>query len=210
MWRMNGVGQLDEVMSIPLRVGGVRVVESSEYSSFIWTAHTDPTLRLWTLNEPAQPIQNYTHHTMGVEDIAWSPFDGEEMVSAGKDSSWALWTMALSEPVFSVNHEARMPMLGVAFHPQNPAILFASPLDGQTEIWSLADRKRVYTLAPPEDAVFSSMAVSAYDENLFAVANESGYVQLWDLRNVRKPRRTFRAHGVPISDIKFRCNTVCV
>jgi hypothetical protein len=58
-WRQNSVGQLEELQSVGLSVGGTSVKESSQYQSFIYTSHTDPVLRLWTLNDLRKPIKRY-------------------------------------------------------------------------------------------------------------------------------------------------------
>eukprot|EP00698_Gefionella_okellyi_P017443 TRINITY_DN50_c0_g1_i1.p1 TRINITY_DN50_c0_g1~~TRINITY_DN50_c0_g1_i1.p1 ORF type:complete len:317 (-),score=44.99 TRINITY_DN50_c0_g1_i1:699-1649(-) len=204
VWRSNAIGTVDEVFSAPMPVGGVRCVESSEHQSFVLTAHTDAMLRLWSLNEPEHALRSFKYHKMGLEDVAWSPFDGDSFVSASKDTSWAMWALTNDEsPVVSKTHDAAMPILGVAYHPQNPALLITAPLDGCLELWNLDDTRRVYTLAPPQDVVFSSMSLNRYDENLLAVANEAGFVSLWDLRNVRQPATTFQAHAAPVADVKF-------
>lgn len=57
-----------------------------------------------------------------------SPFDGNEFVSCSKDSSFAVWGVTESEPVFTENNEGMFPMLGVQYHSQNPSLLLAAPL----------------------------------------------------------------------------------
>lgn len=127
-WRLNDEGTLDEVQSVALSTGGVMVRESSGYDSLLYTAHTDPVLRLWTLNELRKPIKRYQFHSMSIEDLAVSPFDPEEFVSCSKDSTFAVWTTTESEPVWAASNDANLPMVGVSYHPQNPSLLLAAPL----------------------------------------------------------------------------------
>nr|QRZ58751.1 Gsp-co-occurring protein 2a [Malawimonas jakobiformis] len=202
-WRLNSLGTLDEVLSTPMRVGGTKVVESSEHESFLLTAHTDPVMRLWALSQPSEPAKRYLYHTMEVEDVQWSPFDGEEILSAGKDTTWALWSLAATDPVFVARHDSAMPYLAARFHPQNPALLVTAPLDGKLEMWHADDRERIYTLSPPEDVVFAAMTLNAYNENELVMATDAGQLLLWDLRAMQKPRAVHAAHAAPIAEIKF-------
>lgn len=204
-WRMNDEGTLDELQSVALPTGGVMVRESRgpHSDALLYTAHTDPTLRLWTLNELRKPIKRYHFHDMSVEDLAVSPFDAEEFVSCSKDSTFAVWTATESEPVWAASNNASMPMVGVAYHPQNPSMLLAAPLDGKVEIYSREDRKRANTILPPDEMLFSCMDVSPYNEYLLAMADENGHVYLWDLRRLRRPIDHWQAHSLAVSQIRF-------
>ncbi|KAL0483928.1 MSI2, partial [Acrasis kona] len=202
-WRLSTTGQLDEIQSVGLETGGVCLSESSGFSSFIYTGHTDPILRLWTKNNLVKPIKRYTYHNMSAEDLSTSPFDSEEFVSCSKDSSFAMWTMTESEPIFTAVNEASYPMLGVTYHPQNPSLLIAAPLDGRLELWNREDRKRIYTITPPDDLIFSCMSINPFDEYNMAVADETGHTYMWDLRKLRRPVHHFQAHSLAVSQIKF-------
>eukprot|EP00761_Pharyngomonas_kirbyi_P010202 gb/GECH01010220.1/.p1 GENE.gb/GECH01010220.1/~~gb/GECH01010220.1/.p1 ORF type:complete len:300 (+),score=65.38 gb/GECH01010220.1/:1-900(+) len=202
-WRINELGQIDDVMSLGLKSGGVQIRESSTYDSFIHTAHTDPVLRLWTLNKFTQPIKRYTFHTMEVEDLSISPFDGEEFLSCSKDSSFALWNIADSEPLFAATNESKTPMISVMHHNQNPELFFAAPLDGRVELWNHQERKKVYTITPPDDIMFASMDINKYNEYMLSIADENGYVYLWDLRMLKKPVSHWQAHSLAVAQVKF-------
>jgi WD40 repeat protein len=140
---------------------------------------------------------------MSAEDLSVSPFDPEEFTSCSKDSSFAIWTMTESEPIFAATNDASYPMLAVNYHPQNPSLLLAAPLDGKIELWNKQDRKRIYSIMPPDDMLFSCMAVNPYDEYSMAVADETGHVYLWDLRRLKKPTQHWQAHSLPICSIKY-------
>ncbi len=47
---------LDEIQSVGLGVGGISIKETSKYPSLLVSAHTDPILRLWDLNNLKKPI----------------------------------------------------------------------------------------------------------------------------------------------------------
>jgi histone-binding protein RBBP4 len=202
-WRLTNTGQLEELQAVGLETGGVCLAESSGYSSFIYTGHTDPVLRLWTKNKLVKPIKRYTFHNMSTEGLSVSPFDPEEFVSCSKDSSFAMWTMTESEPIFAAVNEASYPMMAVQYHSQNPSLLLAAPLDGRIELWNRQDRKRIYTITPPDDMIFSCMDINLYNEYQMAAADETGHVYLWDLRRLKKPVHHFQAHSLAVSQIKF-------
>ncbi|EFC45283.1 predicted protein [Naegleria gruberi] len=202
-WRLSSVGQLDEIQSVGLDTGGVCVSETSHYDSFLITGHTDPILRLWTLNELRKPIKRYTHHNMSVEDVSVSPFNGNEFVSCSKDSSFAIWDIAESEPIFSANNESSFPMLGVTYHSQNPSLLLAAPLDTRIELWDRQEQKKLYTITPPDDIIFSCMSINPYNEFMLSVGDEQGMAYIWDLRSLKKPIHSHQAHGLAVSQIKF-------
>ena len=110
-YRLSATGQLDEIQSVGLTMGGIGLAQSSKHSSFLISAHSDPVRRLWSLNSMEQPIKRYTFHNMSAEGIDVSPFDGEEFVSCSKDSSFAIWTMSESEPIFAATNDAAFPVL---------------------------------------------------------------------------------------------------
>lgn len=202
-YRFSASGQLDEIQSVGLPTGGVGMAQSSRYSTFLLTAHTDPVLRLWNLDQLTQPVKRYTFHNMSAEDVQVSPFDGEEFLSCSKDSSFALWTMTQSEPIFASTNEASFPFLSSQYHPQNPSLFVAAPMDGRLELWDRKELKRIYTVTPPEDLIFSCMAFNAYNEFMLSVADEYGHVYIWDLRQLKKPVYHFQAHGLAVCQMKF-------
>jgi len=61
-WRLNSIGQIEELQSVGLQTGGTQVCESHEHDSLLVTAHTDPVMRLWTLNTLRQPIKRYVQY----------------------------------------------------------------------------------------------------------------------------------------------------
>ncbi len=199
----SGGGQLEEVESVGLSTGGVSLAQSSTYGSLLITAHTDPVLRLWNLSQLTQPVKRYTFHNMATEDVQISPFDGEEFLSCSKDSSFALWSMTESEPVFASMNESSFPFLASQFHPQNPSLFITAPMDGRLEMWDRKELKRIYTVTPPEDMIFSCMALSPYNEYMLSVADEYGHVYIWDMRQLKKPVYHYQAHGLSVCQIKF-------
>ena len=50
---------MEELQSVGLQTGGTQVCESHEHDSLLVTAHTDPVMRLWTLNSLRQPIKRF-------------------------------------------------------------------------------------------------------------------------------------------------------
>jgi WD40 repeat protein len=202
-YRTNMSGTLEEVQAVGLNTGGVSLAQSSSYSAFIVTAHTDPVLRLWTLNQLQQPIKRYTFHNMSVESLDYSPFDGEEFISCSKDSSFAIWKLTESEPVFAATNDASFPVLSTQYHPQNSSLMIAAPLDSKLELWDRQELKRVYTVTPPDDLIFSCMAFNQYNEYMLSVADEYGHVYIWDLRQLKKPVCHFQAHGLSVCQMKF-------
>lgn len=117
-----------------MAVGGTSIRESSTYQSFIYTSHTDPVLRLWNLNDLRKPVKRYTYHTMAVEELAVSPFDGEEFASCSKDSTFAIWTMTDSEPIFTYSNESSFPIMSIQYHFQNSSLLLVAPLDSKIQV----------------------------------------------------------------------------
>jgi WD40 repeat protein len=202
-YRISATGQIDEIQSVELSTGGVSLAQSSKYDSFIFTAHTDPVLRLWSLKSIQKPIKRYTYHNMSVEGLEVSPFDGEEFISCSKDSSFAIWNIANSEPIFAATNEASFPVLATQYHPQNPSLFVAAPLDARLELWDRQELKRVYTVTPPDDLIFSCMAFNSYNEFMLSVADEYGHVYIWDLRQLKKPVYHFQAHGLSVCQMKF-------
>lgn len=50
---------MDEIQSVGIPTGGTAICESSKYSAFLFTGHTDPVLRLWTKKNLKNPIKRY-------------------------------------------------------------------------------------------------------------------------------------------------------
>ena len=140
---------------------------------------------------------------MSVEEINTSPFDGEEFISCSKDSSFALWTMTESEPIFSSVNKSSFPVMSAQYHPQNSSLLLVAPLDSKIELWNNEEKRKIYTINPSDDILFSSMATSPYNEFWLTIADENGKVFLWDLRRLKKPISKWQSHGLSIPQIKF-------
>lgn len=75
--------------------------------------------------------------------------------------------------------------------------------DSKIELFNREDRKKVNTIVPPDDILFSCMSVSPYNEFLVAMADENGHVYLWDLRRLKRPIDHWQAHSLAVSQIKF-------
>jgi hypothetical protein len=73
---------------------------------------------------------------MSIEDLKTSPFNGDEFVSCSKgkllihkiDSTFAVWDISNSEPLYAFSNESSIPTLSIDYHPSNPSVLFVAPL----------------------------------------------------------------------------------
>ncbi|MGH3941953.1 MAG: TIR domain-containing protein [Pseudonocardiaceae bacterium] len=169
--------------------GSVDSVALSRSGRTLATGHSDGTVILWDLTDPALPQQlgtPLTGHNDAISSVAFAP-DGRTLATASFDRTVALWD--LPNPVrprqFLTGHTS--PVNSVTFAPDGRTLATASD-DSTALLWNLTDAAGPQL---PESALTSHtgrVTDVAFASGRLATASSDGTVILWDLTN-REPQR---------------------
>jgi WD40 repeat protein len=162
----------------------------------IGSASNDQTVRIWD-PENGQELHMLTAHAQGVTAIAWSP-DSSRLVSASDDQTVKVWSAetGTEEAWF---RDPASPLTSVAWNSTGDRIASAG-YDSMVRLWDA-----VNDLEAPATHLdqISSVAWCQRDPTLFASADVTGNIKIWDMakRTVRwtwstdeQPRRCLSWH----------------
>ncbi|MCB9098248.1 MAG: WD40 repeat domain-containing protein [Anaerolineales bacterium] len=158
------------VWSVAFSPDGQTLATGSQTNQIqLWRVADGERLASWS--QPTNPTDPKSV-AKGVRAVAFSP-DGQYLASAGVDTVW-LWDVADGHLLFSMpNREPE-----VAFSPDGQMLATRSQ-DGQIDLWSVAERQVVTTIADPDPGL-CPLAFSP-DGQLIASCQRRGGINLLHL-----------------------------
>lgn len=158
----------------------VNQVAWSPDGSRVASASNDETLRIWS-PENGEELRVLSGHSQGVISVAWNR-DGSRLASASDDQTVKVWLAATGTMTFSLRGHAA-PLTCVAWNPKNDRLASAGH-ERAIKIWDASTGPESPALTDHRDPV-QALAWCPQDSKLFASADSTGIIQVWDL-----PRRT--------------------
>ncbi|PAA51676.1 hypothetical protein BOX15_Mlig002866g1, partial [Macrostomum lignano] len=142
--------------------------------------------------------QNLSGLDTAIADIVWSPSDESKLAWGSTNNK--VFVLDINKEKYRMFQCHSRSVNCVVFHPSTP-LLLSSSNDGSVFCYDLrspeTEAVACANFSTGGDNAVRCIDFSRVNENLFATGQESGTIQVWDIRNTQKPERSFHAqHSV--------------
>jgi WD40 repeat protein len=172
----------------------VHVIAFSPDEKRVFAGSADGKINVWDLATETV-IKTLQDQTSGVFSMAFSP-DGKTFITAGPNTmGFSVWETATLTLRKSIKHT---PLSPAAIRFVNNSSVVISNLNGQVQLWNLANGKLVRTLVV-HDLAGSSLALIG--KKYLASAAHDGAIDLFDLKNRKLLATLYRPRPAEISGV---------
>jgi transcription initiation factor TFIID subunit 5 len=116
----------------------VDVVAWHPNSSYVFTAGSDKTLRMWSL-QTGNAMRMFTSHTAVISAVACSP-NGKIVASADIDGAIILWDLASGALVKRMRGHGKGGVWSLTWSVES-SVLVSGGADGTVRVWDVAEKK---------------------------------------------------------------------
>lgn len=141
-------------------------------------------------------------------DVAWCQLDDNILATAATNGAVVVWNIQHSSKPKNqlMFNEHKRTVNRVCFHNSEPYLLSGSQ-DGCIKLFDLRERMVKTTFTSNSESVRDvKFSPSAYSTNHFVSAQETGNIEIWDIRRPDKPEANFLAHDGPINACEWHPN----
>jgi WD40 repeat protein len=138
-------------------------------------------------------------------DVAWNCMDEYVLATAATNGAVVTWNLQKQSrsKLEHVFNDHKRTVNKVCFHPSEAHLLLSGSQDGRMKLFDLRRREATSTFISNSESVRDvQFAPSQYSYFHFASVQETGNVEIWDIRRSDRPDSNFIAHGGPV----FACD----
>lgn len=141
--------------------------------------------------------QNYS---IDIADVAWAKaYFGNFVAAATSSGKIVVYDLGHAELQSAQLHEHFRQVHRVTFNPHQGSLLLSGSQDGTVRLWDVRDMREANTVQSKRKYSGQSDGVrdvkwSPTEEVNFACGTDSGWVQCWDMRNLKGPKVRIPAH----------------
>ena len=172
----------------------VKSVNFSSDSAALATASNDKVLRIFDLEQPAEPIVKFEGHTSGIKQVMYTP-DNRQLLSCSDDKTVRVWDTATGGEVRRVDMEG--PIGGIELSASGDLLTVAAGSKVQFLDASTFDKVKEVTVACP---VYSASLNKAQD--LFVCGGEDLKLYKFDYQTGIEIDN-FKGHFGPVHCVRF-------
>ena len=159
-------------------------------------------LLLWDL-EAEKPIQEFTGHSLPVNDLAFSS-DGSLILSASSDKTVKLWSVHTGQCRRTlVGHSQSVEAISFADHDR---FAISGGWEGNAILWDIESAESTNASGEPTPQEGHSLWVRSAnmsaDGKVAVTGSDDGKVILWDAKSCR-PSRTLNGHEAEVNSVKL-------
>ena len=138
-------------------------------------------------------------------DVAWNEVDENVLATAATNGAVVTWNLQKQSrsklDVVFCDHKRTVNK--VCFHPSESYLLLSGSQDGRMKLFDLRRKEATMTFISNSESVRDvQFAPSQGSYFSFASVQETGNVEIWDIRRSDRPELNFIAHGGPV----FACD----
>lgn len=133
-------------------------------------------------------------------DVTWCPLDDGILATAATNGGIVIWNLnAAKSKIDVVFNDHKRTVNKVSFHSVEQNYLLSGSQDGCMKLFDLRRQEAVSTFVSNSESVRDvQFAPSAFSSVHFASVQDTGNVEIWDIRRTDKPEANFLAHDGPV------------
>ncbi|QPC81352.1 PD40 domain-containing protein [Phototrophicus methaneseepsis] len=131
-------------------------------------------------------IHNLEAHRCAVDTVRWSP-DSSQLASTGDDGRIYIWNGTTGEIATRAQGTSLQQKAGIVWHPDGNMVAEFTPNDRAIRIWDSTSGTNLAMLQHDNNQGKGKLIAIAWhpDGTQIAVADQSGFLYIWDVTNVR-------------------------
>ncbi|UXI18339.1 hypothetical protein NH340_JMT04282 [Sarcoptes scabiei] len=140
-------------------------------------------------------------------DVAWGRFENETLATAATNGAVVIWNLQHSNKskIAVVFNDHKRTVNKVCFHNTDPNLLLSGSQDGCMKLFDLRKKEAASTFVSNSESVRDVQFSPLWTYN-FASVQETGNVEIWDIRRPERPENNFIAHDGPVFACEWHPN----
>lgn len=140
-------------------------------------------------------------------DVTWCPLDNDILATAATNGAVVVWNLHHSNKskIGVVFNDHKRTVNKVCFHSNDPNTLLSGSQDGCMKLFDLRKKEAATTFVSNSESV-RDVQFSPHWTYHFASVQETGNVEIWDIRKPEKPECNFLAHDGPVFACEWHPN----
>lgn len=140
-------------------------------------------------------------------DVTWCSLDNDILATAATNGAVVIWNLQNStkSKIGVVYNDHKRTVNKVCFHGNDPNLLLSGSQDGCMKLFDLRKKEAVTTFVSNSESV-RDVQFSPHWTYHFASVQETGNVEIWDIRKPDRPECNFIAHDGPVLACEWHPN----
>ena len=140
-------------------------------------------------------------------DVTWCPLDNDILATAATNGAVVVWNLQCltKSKIGVVYNDHKRTVNKVCFHSNDPNLLLSGSQDGCMKLFDLRKKEAVTTFVSNSESV-RDVQFSPHWTYHFASVQETGNVEIWDIRKQDRPECNFIAHDGPVLSCEWHPN----
>ncbi|GMR42996.1 hypothetical protein PMAYCL1PPCAC_13191, partial [Pristionchus mayeri] len=137
-------------------------------------------------------------------DVCWNPIIENRIGSTSTNGAVVFWNVEEGRLDFHYKEHTRS-ATSIKFHPKEPDIVISGSKDASVLMYDIRVGSSVHKYASGSFDAVRDLQWCQHEgqDDLFAAADDSGAVRLWDRRRIDKPYLVLHAHHGYVSSVQF-------
>ena len=160
-------------------------------------------------------------YTIDIDDVAWAKgASGDYVAAATSSGKIILYDLGHAGLPAAQLHEHYRQVHRITFNPHRGSLLLSGSQDGTVRLWDVRDARRhagntQRTSTPATSKMQSKSKFAGQSDSVrdvkwsptdgvdFAFGTDSGWVQFWDMRNLKQPKIKIPAHATACTSVDW-------
>ncbi|KAI8369655.1 WD40-repeat-containing domain protein [Blakeslea trispora] len=135
-----------------------------------------------------------------VSCLCWSPYLKSQLASSDYEGMIDIWDVTTGQKTLTLNEHKRRAW-SVDISQANPTMVASGSDDSTVKVWSLTQKKAIYTLEQKGNVCCAKFA--HHNSQYLAVGSADHHISCYDLRYTKTPVHIYKGHKKAVSYVKW-------